>query len=101
MVMNAAKKIHLEKESRPTLMQLRRSLGTITSRQVAELAGVPLHEEYLMEIGRPVTRQLAETILHALSLLAGQHYTLEDIDVSFKDVDSSAGYTSPASERIN
>jgi hypothetical protein len=54
-----------------------------------------------MEIGRPVTRQLAETILHALSLLAGQQYTLEDIDVSFKDVDSSAGYTSPASERIN
>ena len=98
--MSTTKKIHLKKENtlpphdnKPTLMQLRRSLGSITSRQVAELAGVPLREEYLMEIGQPVTRDFAERIMGALSTLAEKQYELADVDLLLRNAESSTEET--------
>ncbi len=56
----------------------------ISSQVVAEQAGVPLREEYLLEIGVPVERQTALKILNAFSRLVNQTYTLDDIWVSIK-----------------
>ena len=48
---------------------------------VKKLPVGPLRQEYLMEIGAVVSREDALEILHALSTLSGQSYTLENVDV--------------------
>ena len=54
----------------------------LTSRQVADAAGVDLQIEYLMEIGGMVSTTQAEQILQALSRMTGQHYTLENVEAA-------------------
>jgi len=66
-----------------TLMQARRD-NNLTSRQLADVAGVPLRVEYVAEIGGLVEEMEAEQLLEALSHLAGKHYTLKDVQVNIK-----------------
>lgn len=78
---------------KPTLLELRRSydqlLGKqITSRQVAEKAGVPVADEFMMELGCPVSLEVASRVIKAFSILTGQQYSLRDITVSIKDAGS-------------
>jgi hypothetical protein len=65
----------------PTLQELRRK-AALTSRQLAEAAGIPLRVEYLMEIGGRVSQDDAEQILAALSRLTGREYSLNNVQVS-------------------
>ena len=74
---------------KPTLMQLRRQHNAkantpITSKQIAELAAVRVSDEFLMELGRPVNVTTATSVINAFNTLTGQHYTLNDIEVSIK-----------------
>jgi hypothetical protein len=62
----------------PTLQQIRRE-HNITSRAVAEEAGVDFRTEYLMEIGAAVTRDDALKILSALSTLTGECYAVDTV----------------------
>lgn len=62
----------------PTLQDIRREYG-ISSRALAEAAGLELRVEYLMEIGGPVSRADAARVLQALSSLTNKHYTEKDI----------------------
>ena len=62
----------------PTLQQIRRE-HNITSRAVAEEAGVDFRTEYLLEIGAAVTRDDALKILSALSTLTGQRYAVDTV----------------------
>lgn len=77
-------------EEKPTLMQLRRTFNAasgrmITSTQLAKAAIVPLADEFQMELGRPVSKEVAERVIHAFSVAAGHYYTLADITVTLKD----------------
>jgi hypothetical protein len=63
----------------PTVAQIRREHPGLTSRQVADMAGVPLRIEYLMEIGSTVSRQEADQVLRALSKLTGVHCTFQTV----------------------
>ena len=65
----------------PTLQTLRRKTP-LTSREVAEAAGVPLRIEYVMEIGGVVTKEDAENVLAAFSRLTGRPYSLENVQVN-------------------
>jgi hypothetical protein len=62
----------------PTLQQIRRE-HTITSRAVAEEAGVDFRTEYLLEIGAAVERDDALKILSALSTLTGERCAVETV----------------------
>ena len=65
-------------EEKPTLMQLRRKLN-LEAQRVADVAGLPLRVEYLMEIGAPVKREHAVQIMAALSRLSKQTFTIDDV----------------------
>jgi len=71
---------------KPTFQQLRRRCG-VTARQVAEAAGLPLREEYLIELGRPVSSEVAHNLLQAFSRLVGKPYTLEDVIIVVQPVE--------------
>lgn len=72
---------HLDHNTRPTLQQVRRKTS-LTSRQVAEMAGVPLRIEYMMEIGSHVSLEDALKVIAALSQLTGHTYTFTDLNVN-------------------
>jgi hypothetical protein len=74
---------------KPTLMQLRKAYNQdradiLTSRQLAEYAGVSLADEFQMEIGGWVSEETALKILHAFSIKTGQRYTLDQISIHIK-----------------
>ena len=74
-----------DEEHLPTLQQVRRE-HNLTSRAVAEAAGVELRIEYLMEIGGMVSLADAQRVLQALSRLAHRPYTQEDLrGISIRD----------------
>ena len=50
----------------------------LTAQQVAEMAGVPLRVEYLMEIGCPISTDDATKVMRALSILTSDHSGLPD-----------------------
>ncbi|MDQ2887353.1 MAG: hypothetical protein M3Y39_14865 [Chloroflexota bacterium] len=62
----------------PTLQQIR-SEHNITSRAVADEAGVDFRTEYLLEIGVAVARDDALKILSALSTLTGQCCAIDTV----------------------
>jgi transcriptional regulator with XRE-family HTH domain len=62
----------------PTLQQIRRE-HNITSRAVAEEAGVDFRTEYLLEIGAAVERDDALKILSALSTLTGERCAIDTV----------------------
>ena len=62
----------------PTIQQIRRK-HDLTSRAVAVTADVDFRTEYLLEIGAFVDQGDALKVLHALSMLTGEHYTLENV----------------------
>src|SRR5450755_541899 len=67
--------------NRPTLQTARRE-AHLTSREVAEAAGVPLEIEYQMEIGGIVSQEDAEKILAAFSRLSGEACSLDTVQVA-------------------
>ncbi|HZR42043.1 MAG TPA: hypothetical protein VFB12_18125 [Ktedonobacteraceae bacterium] len=76
----------MQAEKKLTLLQLRRDYNKrtdipITSKQIATQAGVALSVEFTMELGRPVPKAAAEKVISAFSVLAGQWYCLDDIEV--------------------
>ena len=76
-------------EEKRTLMKLRRDYNEraeipITSQRLAEVAGVALADEFLMELGRPVSAEVARRVIKTFNALTGQHYTFADIEVSLK-----------------
>lgn len=56
----------------------------LTSTLVAEKAGVPLADEFTMELGRPVTATVARRVLQAFSELTEKPYTIRDVLVEIK-----------------
>src|SRR5579875_649584 len=54
-----------------SFQRLRREKG-LTSRQVAEAAGVSLREEYLFEIGGIVSKEIEQKIMQAFQQLTGE-----------------------------
>ena len=50
----------------------------LTAQQVAEMAGVPLRVEYLMEIGCPISTDDATKVMRALSILTSERSGLPD-----------------------
>ena len=80
-------------EGLPTLQETRRAHG-LTSRAVAEEAGVPLRVEYLLEIGGAVSRAEAQRVLQALSRLTQTPYTEKDFQgLCIRDSPSEARAT--------
>lgn len=71
------------------LLYLRRE-ANITSQKLASVAGVPLHMEYLMEIGGLVDSQTAKQVLEAFSNLVGKTYTLENVEVNLRPLEQSS-----------
>lgn len=71
---------HFDSSRLPTMQALRRKTP-LTSRQVAEAAGVPLRVEYVLEIGGMVTQEDAEKVLAAFSRLTGEPYSLHNVQV--------------------
>jgi hypothetical protein len=67
-----------EHEKTPTMRDIRRQYG-LTSRAVAEAAGVDLQIEYLMEIGGLVSNDNIARVLEALSRLTGEYYTIDNV----------------------
>ena len=65
-------------EAKPTLMTLRRELN-LEAKRVADAAGVPLRVEYQMEIGAPVERGHAASIMDAISRLSKKTFTINDV----------------------
>ena len=76
-------------EEKPTLMQLRRKLN-LEAYRVAEEAMLPLRIEYQMEIGVAVTREYAVRIMAALSRLAKQQFTIDDVVYVEKEGDNGS-----------
>ncbi len=62
----------------PTLQQIRRE-HSITSRAIAEEAGVDFRTEYLLEIGAAVEHDDALKVLHALSTLSGERCAVDTV----------------------
>jgi hypothetical protein len=78
-----------EMAEKPTLMQLRKEYNKdrtdiLTSKQLAKDAGVPLADEFQMEIGGWVSRENAIKILRAFSIKVGKQYTLNDVAFRLK-----------------
>jgi len=76
----------VQAEKKLTLLQLRRDYNKrtdtpITSKQIATQASVALSTEFTMELGRPVPKAVAEKVISAFSVLTGQWYCLDDIEV--------------------
>ncbi len=74
---------------KPTLMQLRKEYNRnraemLTSKQLAEAAGVPLVDEFQMEIGGWVSKDCAVKILEAFSFKTGLRYTLNEVQFHLK-----------------
>ena len=67
----------------PTLMNIRQE-NNLTSRQLADAAGVPLRVAYLAEIGGLVEEIDAKLLLEALSKLSGKQYTLNTVQMNVK-----------------
>ena len=65
------------------LMRIRQA-HNLTSRQVAERAGLSLRIEYVAEIGGVVEKGDAKRIAEAISTLAGKRYTLESLGLVLK-----------------
>jgi len=63
-----------------TIKDIRQSHG-LTAQRIAEMAGVPLRVEYLMEIGCPVSKDDARKVLLALSSLTGDKSTLANVSI--------------------
>ncbi len=61
-----------------TLRQIRRA-HYLAARDLADAARIPLQTELLMETGGAVSFEDAIKVLHALSLMTGCCYTLEQI----------------------
>jgi hypothetical protein len=61
-----------------TIHEIRRE-HNITSRAVADAAGVDFYTEYLLEIGGFVERGQAIKILQALASLTGEQCTIENV----------------------
>jgi hypothetical protein len=80
---------------KPTLMQTRRQ-HKLTTRQVAELANVPLRIVYLMEIGGVVERDDGEKVIRALSSFTKHSYTIDD----FSGINIQIVKTSPTPKRM-
>ena len=75
---------------KPTLLKLRRQHNakhntSITSKQIADAAGVRLSDEFLLELGRPVDALIANAVVSAYSALSGKSLSFADIDISLKD----------------
>ncbi len=58
---------------------VRREAG-LTSRAVAQAAGVPLRDEYVFELGAKVDQETKQKLIQALSTLTGHAYTLADFE---------------------
>jgi hypothetical protein len=67
-----------ELERKPHIRDIRRQYG-LTSRAVAEAAGLDLQTEYLLEIGGLVSNKEVEQVLQALSRLTGEQFTRENV----------------------
>jgi len=67
-----------ESENKPKIRDIRRKYG-LTSRAVADAAGVELQTEYLLEIGGLVSSGEIEKVLDALSRLTGELFTSENV----------------------
>ncbi len=67
-----------EVERKPKIRDIRRQYG-LTSRDVADAAGVELQTEYLLEIGGLVGSEEVEQVLNALSRLTGEQFTSENV----------------------
>lgn len=65
------------------LMRIRQA-HNLTSRQVADQAGLPLRVEYVAEIGGLVGKEDGEKIAEALSDLTRKHYTLDALGLVLK-----------------
>ena len=59
--------------------QIRREAG-LTSRAVAQAAGVSLRDEYVFELGARVDQETKQKVIQALSTLTGHTYTLADFE---------------------
>jgi hypothetical protein len=68
-------------DNKPTLLQLRELYGLRTY-DLAQAANVELDVVYLMLRGLPVSPEDAQRVLTGLSRLTGQHYTLDDLDMT-------------------
>lgn len=74
---------------KPTLLQLRREYNMktgqlITTKQLADTSGVELADVFQMELGRSITLENAEKVLHAFSCLTGKHINPNDITIMIK-----------------
>jgi transcriptional regulator with XRE-family HTH domain len=67
-----------ELERKPHIRDIRRQYG-LTSRAVADAAGIDLYTEYLLEIGGPVSNREIEQVLQALSHLTGEQFTRDNV----------------------
>ena len=65
------------------LMRIRQA-HNLTSRQIADKAGLPLRIEYVAEIGGLIQEEDASKIANALSTLAGKHYPVETLGLALK-----------------
>ncbi|HEY4034336.1 MAG TPA: hypothetical protein VGL94_10270 [Ktedonobacteraceae bacterium] len=59
-------------QQQATIKDIRQRHG-VTAQDLAEMAGVPLRIEYLMEIGCPVSQNDAVKVMRALSALTSGH----------------------------
>lgn len=60
-----------------SFQELRRAKG-LTSREVADAAGVSLAEEYLYEIGGIVDKEVGQRIVKAFEQLTGERFNVSD-----------------------
>jgi len=65
------------------LMKIRQAHG-LTTRGLADEAGVPLRVAYLAEIGGNIDKEDAHKLLNALSRMTGKFYTLEMLGLNLK-----------------
>jgi hypothetical protein len=63
-----------------TIKDVRQRHG-LTALRIAEMAGIPLRVEYLMEIGCPVSKGDAKKVLLALSSLTGDRSVLANVSI--------------------
>ena len=63
-----------------TIKDIRQRHG-LTAERIAQMAGVPLRVEYLMEIGCPVSKDDARKVLLALSSLTGDRSVLANVSI--------------------